>query len=306
MSNYLLKKSLSLVATVFGVSILVFLMVHLIPGDPASAMLGQFATPEAVEQIHEKLGLNQPLLQQYLQFIGDAVRGDLGTSYFTGIPVAEEILSRFPITLQMSVLSLLLSAVVGVLLGVLAAVKKGSGYDVFAMLISLIGISAPTFWIAIFLIWFLAYKWTLFPISGYSGLQSLWLPAITLGLMGAGSIARMTRSSMLEVLNQEYIRTARAKGVRPYGLIFDHALQNAFIPILTMIGLQFGSLLSGAVIVESVFALPGIGNFMIESIIKRDIPTVQGLVLFMTVIFVFVNFVTDLLYGWFNPRIKYE
>lgn len=306
MSNYLLKKCLSLVATVFGVSVLVFCMVHMIPGDPASAMLGQFATEEAAQEIREKLGLNQPLLHQYLQFVTHAVQGNFGTSYFTGLSVWEEIVNRFPITMQMALLSLVISTVGGVLLGVVAAVKKGTVYDFVSMLISLIGISAPPFWIAIFLIWFFAYKLSLFPISGYNGLASLWLPAITLGLISASSVARMTRSSMLEVLNQDYIRTARAKGVRPSGMIFDHALKNAFIPVLTIIGLQFGNLLAGAVIVEAVFALPGLGTFMIESIVKRDIPTVQGLVLFMTVLFVLVNFITDLLYGLFDPRIKYE
>lgn len=306
MSNYLLKKCLSLVASVFGVSVLVFCMVHMIPGDPATAMLGQFATEEAAQQIREKLGLNQPLLHQYFQFLTNAVQGNFGTSYFTGVPVWEEIVHRFPVTMQMAVLSLIISTVGGVLLGVLAAVKKGTGYDYISMLLALVGISAPPFWTAIFLIWVFAYQFSVFPISGYNGLASLWLPAITLGLIGASSVARMTRSSMLEVLNQDYIRTARAKGVRPYGMIFDHALKNAFIPVLTIIGLQFGNLLAGAVIIETVFSLPGIGSFMIESIVKRDIPTVQGLVLLMTVLFVLVNFITDLLYGLFDPRIKYE
>lgn len=306
MRRYILKRLLSLVGTLLGVSVLIFLMVHLIPGDPVTTILGQFATPEAVSQMRAALGLDQPLWQQYLHFLGRLLVGDLGTSLFTGQSVWEQITQRFPITLQLAIFSVIIAAIFGILLGTIAAVKQNTFVDRLVVLSSLVGISAPGFWIALFLIWIFAYKLALFPISGYEGIHSLLLPAITLGMAEAGMIARMTRSSMLEVIKQDYMRTAEAKGAAVVRMVFSHGLPNAIIPVVTMLGLQFGSLMAGAVVVETVFSLQGIGSLAIESIGKRDMPTVQGMVFFMAVIFATTNLVVDLIYSLIDPRIHYD
>ncbi|KPN89607.1 ABC transporter permease [Lysinibacillus sp. ZYM-1] len=305
MSKYILNRTFSMVVTLIGVSILVFLMMHLIPGDPVTYILGDFASEEAIAEMKNTLGLNQPLFIQYIDYIKNVLQGDLGTSYITGLTVIEEIKARFPITVQLAVYSLIIGSVVGILLGILAAVKQNTIFDQLAMVVSLIGISAPGFWIALFLIWIFSYQFSIFPISGYQGFYSLILPSITLGLGSAGNIARMTRSSMLEVIKQDFMRTAQAKGLAMIPMIFKHALQNAMIPVITLIGLQFGFLLAGAVVIETVFALPGLGSFSIEAITKRDLPTVQGLVLFMAFLFIITNMLVDLVYSLVDPRIKY-
>jgi peptide/nickel transport system permease protein len=300
-----MHRTLSMIITLIGVSFLVFLMMHLIPGDPVTYILGDFATEESIAELKSTLGLDQPLFIQYIDYIKNVLQGDLGTSFVTGLTVVEEIAARFPITLQLAVYSLIIGSVVGILMGILAAVKQNTIFDQLAMVISLIGISAPGFWIALFLIWIFSYQLNLFPISGYEGFFSLILPSITLGLGSAGNIARMTRSSMLEVIKQDFMRTAQAKGLALIPMIFQHALQNAMIPVITLIGLQFGFLLAGAVVIETVFALPGLGSFSIEAISKRDLPTVQGLVLFMAFLFIITNLVVDLVYSIVDPRIKY-
>ncbi|GEB32987.1 MULTISPECIES: ABC transporter permease [Brevibacillus] len=306
MRRYVVKRLISLLGTLLGVSVLIFLMVHLIPGDPATQILGQFATPEAISQMRTALGLDQPLWQQYVGFLGRLLTGDLGTSLFTGESVWEQIVTRFPITLQLAIFSVLIAAIFGILLGTIAAVKQNTLVDRFVVLLSLVGISAPGFWIALFLIWIFAYKLALFPISGYEGVHSLLLPAITLGMAEAGMIARMTRASMLEVIKQDYMRTAEAKGASLVSLIFSHGLPNAIIPVVTMIGLQFGSLMAGAVVVETVFSLQGIGSLAIEAISKRDMPTVQGMVFFMALIFALTNLIVDLIYSRIDPRIHFD
>ncbi len=291
--------------TLIGVSILVFLMMHFIPGDPVTYILGDFASEEAIVEMKKTLGLDQPLFIQYIDYIKNVLQGNLGTSYITGLTVGEEIMARFPITVQLALYSLIIGSVIGILMGILAAVKQNTIFDQLAMVISLIGISAPGFWIALFLIWMFSYQFNIFPISGYQGFYSLILPSITLGLGSAGNIARMTRSSMLEVIKQDFMRTAQAKGLAMITMIFKHALQNAMIPVITLIGLQFGFLLAGAVVIETVFALPGLGSFSIEAITKRDLPTVQGLVLFMAFLFIITNMIVDLVYSLVDPRIKY-
>ncbi|WP_025116128.1 ABC transporter permease [Lysinibacillus fusiformis] len=305
MSKYILNRTLSMVITLIGVSILVFLMMHLIPGDPVTYILGDFASEEAIVEMKKTLGLDQPLFIQYIDYIKNVLQGNLGTSYITGLTVGEEIMARFPITVQLALYSLIIGSVIGILMGILAAVKQNTIFDQLAMVISLIGISAPGFWIALFLIWMFSYQFNIFPISGYQGFYSLILPSITLGLGSAGNIARMTRSSMLEVIKQDFMRTAQAKGLAMISMIFKHALQNAMIPVITLIGLQFGFLLAGAVVIETVFALPGLGSFSIEAITKRDLPTVQGLVLFMAFLFIITNMIVDLVYSLVDPRIKY-
>lgn len=305
MGKYLVKRLFTSCITLIGVSILVFFMLQMIPGDPVTYILGDYATEEAIAELRAELGLDKSLPAQYFSFITNAIQGDLGTSFITGYPVIEEIALRFPITFNLAVMSLVIGAFVGILLGILAAVKQNTIFDQLAMLLSLIGISAPSFWIALFLIFIFAYQIPLFPISGYDGFTSLILPAITLGLGSAGNIARMTRSSMLEVIKQDYMRTAQAKGLALHSMIFQHAFQNALIPVITLIGLQFGYLLAGAVVTETVFALPGIGSFAIDAIAKRDLPTIQGLVLFIAVLFILTNLVVDMIYSLIDPRIKY-
>ncbi|WP_096190368.1 ABC transporter permease [Evansella halocellulosilytica] len=306
MSRYLLKRSFTMLITLLGVSILVFLMVHLIPGDPVTYILGEFATDEAVNRLNANLGLDQPLPIQYFAFMAGVLQGDLGTSYITGLSVLEQIIHRFPVTFQLAVYSLIIGSIFGIFLGVIAAVKQNTIFDQLAMLVSLIGISAPGFWIALFLILMFSYLIPIFPISGYEGFYSLILPSITLGLSTTGNIARMTRSSMLEVIKQDYMRTAEAKGVNAIRLIKGHGLQNALIPVITLIGLQFGHLLAGAVVIETVFGLPGIGSMAIEAIATRDMLTVQGLVLFMAFMFILVNLLVDIIYSALDPRIKYD
>lgn len=292
--------------TIIGVSILVFMIIHLIPGNPVNHILGDYATEESIQELESRLGLDRPITVQYVSYMANAIQGDLGTSFITGYTVVEEIMNRIPVTAQLAFYSIIFGSFLGIGIGVLAAVKKNTIYDQLAMTLALIGISAPGFWIALFLILLFSYQLSIFPISGYSGFYSLILPSITLGLGTAGSIARMTRSSMLDVIKQDYIRTARAKGAGAYRLIFQHCLQNAVIPVITLIGMQFGYLMAGAVVTETVYALPGLGSLIVSAISTRDIPTVQGLLLFMGSIIILVNFVVDLLYTKLDPRIQYE
>ncbi|WP_156350711.1 ABC transporter permease [Psychrobacillus sp. FJAT-21963] len=306
MSSYLFKRMLTMIITIIGVSVLVFLIIHLIPGNPINHILGDYATEESIKELEVRLGLDRSIPAQYFSYMLNAVQGDLGTSYITGYTVVEEILNRIPITAQLALYSMIFGSVTGIAIGVLAAVKKNTIYDQLAMLLALVGISAPGFWIALFLILLFSYQLSIFPISGYSGFYSLVLPSLTLGLGTAGSIARMTRSSMLDVIKQDYIRTAKAKGAGLYRLVFRHSLQNAIIPVVTLIGMQFGYLMAGAVVTETVFALPGLGSLIVSAISTRDIPTVQGLLLFMAAMIIIVNFVVDLLYTKLDPRIQYE
>lgn len=306
LSAYLGKRLLTMVITLIGVSLLVFMMIHLIPGNPVTYILGDFATEESIRELESRLGLDRSLPIQYLSYMGNALQGDLGTSFVTGYSVVEEILNRIPITAQLALYSVIFGSFFGILMGVVAAVKQNTIFDQLAMLIALVGISAPGFWIALFLILLFSYQLGIFPISGYSGFYSLILPSITLGLGTAGTIARMTRSSMLEVIKQDYIRTAQAKGASIYRLIFRHSLQNALIPVVTVIGMQLGYLMAGAVVTETVFALPGIGSLVVSAISTRDIPTVQGLLLFMATMIIIANLVVDLIYTKLDPRIQYE
>lgn len=295
-----------MIITLLGVSIIVFMMVHLIPGDPVTYILGDFATAESIAKLTSQLGLDKPLPVQYFDYMLNVFQGNLGTSYITQYAVWDEIVNRIPITAQLALYSVILGAFFGILLGTIAAIKQNTIIDRLAMLIALVGISAPGFWIALFLILVFAYQFSMFPISGYTGFHSLILPSITLALGSAGNIARMTRSNMLEVIKMDYVRTAHAKGANMWRQIVGHSLQNALIPVVTLIGLQFGYLLAGAVVTETVFALPGLGSLIIDSISTRDIPTIQGLILFMSFTFIVVNLFVDVIYTQLDPRIKYE
>ncbi len=306
--RYGLRRLVLAIPVLVGVSLLTFLMLHLVPGDPVAAMfIGQGgAKAEQLEQVREQLGLNDPLPVQYLNYLADAVRGDLGRSIRTNEPVAELIVRNFPPTLRLTLASMGLAIVLGVVLGVVAAIKRGGWTDNLMMLIALAGVSMPGFWLGLLLISLFAVRLHWFPIIGGSGWRGLLLPACALGFAAAAIIARMVRSSLLEVLGEQYVVTARAKGLAERGVIVRHALRNAAIPVLTIVGLQFGGLLAGAVIIEQVFARQGIGRMLVSDLQSRDFPVAQGGVLFVAVIYVLVNLIVDLLYGWIDPRISVD
>jgi peptide/nickel transport system permease protein len=304
--KYVIRRLIGAIPVLLGVSLLVFLMVHMIPGDPVRYLLGEFATPEAIQSLRQQMGLNDPLPVQYAHYLGRVVSGDLGTSLITKVSVSAELAHRIPITMRMAAMSMVMGVLGGVLAGIIAAVRRNTWLDYGVMAVALVGISAPSFWIALLLMYVFAFRLSMFPVSGYTGLYSLVLPAITLGALMAGSIARMTRSSMLEVLGQDFIRTARAKGLPQRLVIYKHALKNSLPPVITLAGLQFGGLLGGSVITETVFALPGVGNYAIQAIGQRDFPVIQSVVLFSAVVFVVTNLFVDLLCASFDPKIRYS
>ncbi len=301
---YILRRILQTIPVMFGVTLAVFLMMHLLPGDPAQIMAGEAADPVQVEAMREKLGLNDPLHTQYIRYVTNAVQGDLGTSIRTSRSVSQEIFDkRFWITLELALVGTALAVIIGLVAGIISATRKYSFADVSLMVIALFGLSMPNFWLGIMLIYFFSVNLGWVPVAGWGTWKHMILPAITLGTGGAAIIARMTRSSMLEVINQDYIRTAYAKGVSDKLVIYKHALRNALIPVVTVVGLQFGGLLGGAVITETVFAINGLGRLIIDSIRAYDFPMVQGTILVCAVLFVFVNFLVDITYRIVNKRI---
>ncbi|OLS36873.1 ABC transporter permease [Bacillus sp. MRMR6] len=302
---FMIRRLFQTIPVMIGVTLAVFLMMHFIPGDPAQIMAGENANEQQVEQMRENLGLNDPLYQQYFRYIGNAVQGDLGTSIRTNRSVTEEIFtSRFWITVQLALIGTALAVILGLIAGIISATKKYTFTDVSIMITALFGLSMPNFWLGIMLIYFFSVNLGWFPVVGWGSWENMVLPAITLGTGGAAIIARMTRSSMLEVINQDYIRTAYAKGVSDKLVIYKHALRNALIPVVTVVGLQFGGLLGGAVITESVFAINGLGRLVVDSIRMRDFPMVQGTILVCAVLFVLVNFLVDISYRFINKRIE--
>lgn len=306
MTSYLLRRVLGLVPVLLGVSLLVFAILKFIPGDPARAVAGFDASPEDVENIRHQLGLDQPLPHQYLVFLGNALTGDFGRSVRSRRPVSEEVANTLPATVQLALVSMAIATVVGVLLGIVAATHQYTIWDGLTMVGALLGISVPIFWLGLMLILVFAVQLGWLPAQGRGGPENLILPSLTLGAASAGTIARMMRSSMLEVLRQEYVRTARAKGLGERIVVLRHALKNAAIPAVTVIGLQFGYLLGGAVITETVFAWPGMGRLVVEAIKFRDYPVVQACILLLALAFCLVNILVDLLYGYLDPRIRYS
>jgi ABC-type dipeptide/oligopeptide/nickel transport system permease component len=296
---------LLVIPVLIGVSIVAFMMSHLVPGDPVSVMLGQNATQEDYDRLQHQLGLDDPLYVQYWRYVSNAVQGDFGRSIRSDQPVLSEIWSRFPSTLELTVCAIVTAALVGMSLGVLAAVSKRGSVDAGIMTFALVGISMPTFWSGILMILLFGLKLGWLPIAG-SGWKSLIMPTITLAAPAAAVLARMTRSSMLEVLGQDFVRTARAKGLRDRFVVIRHVLRNALVPVITIVGIQFGALLGGAVIVESVFSRPGLGRYTVTAIEQRDFPQIQGIVLFAAAIYVFVNLAVDLMYAVIDPRIRYR
>ena len=302
--KYIFKRLVSLIFVLLGVTFIVFMIMSLAPGDPARVILGYFATPEAVETLREEMGLNAPVLVQYGKYMMNALRGDLGVSYRTNLPVLTEILSRFPNTLYLTLTAVFVSTILAIPLGIIAAVKQNTIFDSSSMVLALIGISMPTFWLGILLILLFALQLGWLPSFGADELRSIILPALTLALVNMASIARTTRSATLEVIRQDYIRTARAKGLSYNVVIRRHAVKNAMIPTMTMIGLIIGFLLGGAIVVETVFAWPGVGRLLIQSIGALDTPMVLGCIILFSASFSIVNLIVDLLYGLVNPRIR--
>lgn len=288
----------------FAVSLLAFGMIHLAPGDPISIMLREHATPQLVARLRHQLGLDQPLYEQYWSFVSGAVQGDLGQSIRSGQPVVEEIAYRLGSTVQLTVAAMVITVPLGIGLGVLAAVTRSRLVNFLVMSFALVGLSMPEFWSGLLLILVFGLMLDLLPVVSEGGISALILPAITLALPASAVLARMTRANMLDVFGQNYVRTARAKGLAERVVVFRHALKNAFIPVLTIISLQLGGLLAGTVIVESVFSRPGVGRLAVQAILARDFPVVQGVVLLTGTVFVVINLLTDLLYPLVDPRMR--
>jgi ABC-type dipeptide/oligopeptide/nickel transport system permease component len=294
------------VPVLLGVATLVFSLVHFVPGDPAQAMLGDGASAQDIAELRASLGLDKPLIEQYVTFIRQAIGGDLGRSFRTGQPVTTMIIERMPATAELAVAAMIVAIVIAVPLGVVAAVWRGTAVDYGAMTFALAGVSIPNFWLGPLLAIVFAVELGWLPVSGRGTLAHLVLPAISLGLALAAILARMTRASLLDELNELYVRAARARGVSRAAAITSHALRNSLVPLVTILALQFGAVLTGAVITETIFAWPGIGRLLIQSIGFRDYPMVQGCILLIAVTYVTVNLITDLLYGALDPRIRFE
>ena len=306
MIRYLTRRLLLTIPVILGVATLVFSLIHLVPGDPAQVMLGEAASEKDVIELRARLGLDRPLLEQYGTFLSGFVRGDLGSSFRTGQPVTTAILERVPATVELALAAMVVAMIVALPLGIIAAVRHGGFADHAAMTMSLAGISIPNFWLGPMLAIIFSIELGWLPVSGRGGWESLILPAISLGAALAAILARMTRASLLEELRELYVRAARARGVRRTRAVLRHALRNSLIPLVTILGLQFGAVLTGAVITETIFAWPGIGRLLIQSITTRDYPLVQGCILLIAVTYVTVNLITDLLYGVLDPRIRFE
>lgn len=306
MAKYILRRLLLAIPVLFGVSVLTFAMLHLVPGDPVKAMFLESggATEEQIAQVRHLLGLDKPLPIQYWDYITRILHGDMGRSILSNRAVAPELLQNFPPTLELTLAGMALAIVFGFAMGILAAIAHGRWIDRLTMIITLGGVSVPGFWLGLILIFVFSVQLHLIPVVGGSSAKQLILPAIALGLQSSAVIARLVRSSLLEVLNEQYILAARAKGLAQFTVIGRHALRNALLPVVTIVGLQFGSLLSGAVIIETVFARRGIGRILVEALQARDFPTAQGAVLFVASVYVVVNLGVDLLYGFIDPRIS--
>ncbi|MBU9711337.1 ABC transporter permease [Evansella tamaricis] len=303
MLTYILRRLIQLIPVLFGVTLFVFLLMHLTPGNPAQLMAGEQAPQEVIDRIENRLGLNDPLPVQYVRFLGNVVQLDFGTSMRSNLPVMDEIRYKFFVTIELAIYSTLLSVFIGIIAGIVSAVRQYTFSDIAIMFVALFGLSMPNFWLGLMLMQWFSINLGWFPPTGWGSASQVVLPVITLGTAGAAVIARMTRSSMLEVISQDYIRTARAKGVRERVIIYRHALKNALIPVVTVLGLQFGTLLSGTVLTEQVFAINGMGRYVIDSIMARDFPAVQASIIIISVMFVFVNLIVDISYRFLNKRI---
>lgn len=308
MRRYLLRRLLALVPVLLGVTFLSFLLLYVVPGDPVQAVAGERYDEAVLAELRAELHLDDPLPVRYGRFLADLARGDLGVSYVSREPVRDAIVASFPHTLRLALAAMLIAVVLGLGLGLAAAMRPGSLLDRTAMLLASTGISVPVFWLGMVLIYFFSLELRWLPPSGYGegSLRHLILPALTLGVASAALIARMTRTALLEALGQDYIRTARAKGLHPARILLVHALRNALLPVVTVVGNDFGSYLSGSVLTERLFAWPGLGRYTLDAVAKRDLPAIQGAILVMALAFVLVNLLVDLSYAWIDPRTRRE
>lgn len=306
MYQYIARRLLLTIPVVIGVSIVVFAIIRMIPGDPARAIAGVNATPEFIQQVRIQYALDQPLYVQYGRFMADLLRGDLGRSIFSGRAVTTEIGERFPRTLLLASVSLVIATVIGVSAGIVSATRRNSVFDNASMVIALAGVAAPVFWMALMLQLLFAVHLRWLPATGIGTIRHIILPSVTLGTASAALMARITRSSMLDVLRQDFITTARSKGLGERVVVYKHALKNALIPVVTVLGLQFGILLGGAVLTETVFAWPGVGRLLVDAILRRDYPIVQGTVMLLAFLFVIINLVVDVVYAYLDPRVHYQ
>ena len=310
MLTYILRRLGLMVLIMLGVSVITFSMMHLVPGDPAEVIAmeryGEEITAETIERVRAELGLDQPVPVQYFRWLTDVLQGDLGCSFRTDRPVLDEILSRLPATIQLALAGMLVALIIAIPVGIISATRQYSAVDNVSMFGALLGVSMPNFWLGLLLILFFSVHLGWLPVFGRGGIEHLILPALTLGTGMAAITTRLIRSSMLEVLGQDYIRTARSKGLKERVVIYKHALKNALIPVVTIVGLQFAALLEGAVIVEVIFAWPGIGRLLVDSIFARDFMLIQGCILFIAAMFVMVNLLVDISYAYLDPRICYE
>lgn len=305
MIKYIFRRILLLIPVILGVTFIVFSLLYITPGDPARIILGESAPTEAVTQLRHEMGLDKPFLVQYGTYIKKlVVNQDIGRSYVTKRPVMKEIMDCFPSTLKLALLAVTFAILIGIPFGIISAIKQYSIFDTISMVFALIGISMPVFWLGLLLILLFSVKLGWLPASGFSSFKHMIMPALALGAQSVAVVTRMTRSSMLEVIRQDYIRTVRAKGQKESIVVLGHALRNALIPIITIIGIQFGGLLGGALLTESIFSIPGVGRLMVDAIKMRDFPIVQGGVLFIAIAFSVVNLLVDLLYAYVDPRIK--
>jgi len=306
MVHFVVKRVLLTIPVVIGVATLVFALIHLVPGDPVQAMLGESASPSEVARLRARLGLDRPLLVQYAAFMGEAAAGNLGVSLRTNQPVARELAARVPATFELAIASMIVALLIAIPLGVLAAVRAGTALDTVATVVALGGMSMPGFWVGPLLAIVFSVTLGWFPVSGRGTLAHLVLPAATLGAPLAATLTRVTRASLLEELGELYVVAAMARGCSRARAVVRHALRNSLIPVVTILGMQFGAVLTGAVVTETIFAWPGIGRLLVQSIATRDYPAVQGCVLFIAVVYVGMNLLVDLVYGLLDPRIRYE
>lgn len=304
MLKYIYKRLLFLIPVLLGVSLIVFTLLYITPGDPARMILGENAAQEQIDILREEMGLNDSFIVQYAKYVGRLFTGNLGTSYSTSEPVMKEILAVFPNTVRLAISAVTLAVFIGVLFGIVSAVKQYSIWDSLISIIAILGISMPMFWLGLLMILLFSVQLNMLPSSGYSSFAHMIMPAICLGAQSIAVITRMTRSSMLEIIRQDFIKTIRAKGQKEVSVIFGHAFRNALIPIITTVGLQFGNLLGGAMLTETIFSIPGLGRLMVDSIKTRDFPMVQGAVLFIAIAFTLVNLLVDILYAYVDPRIS--
>ena len=306
MGRYVARRLLETIPLMIIISIVVFMFIHLIPGDPAKTLAGVEAPLEEVEAIREELGLNDPLIVQYFNWVKDALKGDLGRSFKSNLPVTELIWSRFQFTIQLVFAGLIWAPFVGIFIGVMCAIKRGTWIDLGGMLFAICGLSAPGFWLGLMGIQFFSVKMGWLPSGGLESLRHLILPSMVMGTGIMATLARYSRSSMLETLREDYVRTARAKGQREQIVMFRHAFMNSLIQVVTILGLQIGGLLSGSVLTETIFSIPGMGRLLTDSIAYRDYPTIQGILLMFALQYVLINLIVDVLYGVINPKIRYD